>query len=194
MFNVPIGGGRPTGLPPSRGALTRLKSIKGSPGRSELQRCHPRDVCARWRCATLPAGRAGGYPTNPSDRDGSGEHAFGGPDGRMAGGKPRSALCCATWRLDIDDAAKRLETIQCIDGAATRRCSPKFASAASPMALSAGPHRARWDWAAPFPPGFVSAAPPPFNIVISQPWPGPTKPDVLGRRPARRATIRCRSP
>ena len=34
-------------------------------------------------------------------------------------------------------------------------------------------------------PGFVSSAPPPFNIVISN-VPGPTRADVLGRRPARR--------
>jgi diacylglycerol O-acyltransferase / wax synthase len=90
-----------------------------------------------------------------------------------AGGNQVGALLC-NLATDVDDAAKRLETIS-----ASMRGNKKVfaelprlqayalsASLIAPLGLSAIP-------------GFVSTAPPPFNIVISN-VPGPTKPMYWG--------------
>ena len=100
-------------------------------------------------------------------------------DDADSGGNQVGALLC-NLATDVEDPAKRLETIS-----ASMRGNKKVfselprlqayalsAALIAPLGLSAVP-------------GFVSTAPPPFNIVISN-VPGPTRADVLGWRPARR--------
>jgi diacylglycerol O-acyltransferase / wax synthase len=90
-----------------------------------------------------------------------------------AGGNQVGALLC-NLATDVEDAAKRLETIN-----ASMRGNKKVfselprlqayalsASLIAPLGLAMIP-------------GFVSTAPPPFNIVISN-VPGPTKPMYWG--------------
>jgi diacylglycerol O-acyltransferase len=165
MFNVPIGGARR--IAAQSWGIDRLKSIKAAAGVTF------NDVilgmCAGALRYYLLDEQA--LPDTPliamvpvsmrSEADAD------------AGGNQVGALLC-NLATDVEDAAKRLETIN-----ASMRGNKKVfselprlqayalsASLIAPLGLSMIP-------------GFVSMAPPPFNIVISN-VPGPTKPMYWG--------------
>ena len=130
------------------------------------------------RCvALLPAGRAGAA-RHPADRDGPGEHAFRADDADSGGNQVGALLC--NLATDVDDPAKRLETINAVD-ARQQEGVRRIASAAS-LCVVRGSHRAA---------GTVRAAGLRLDGTAAVQHrhlqrAGADRADVLGRRPPRR--------
>lgn len=136
--------------------------------RCDRQRRRPGDVC---RCVALLPDRAECAAGQTADRDGSGEPTP--KEDADAGGNLVGSVLC-NLATHVDDPAQRIQTISAsMDGNKKVLSELPQLQVLALSALNMAPLTLAGV------PGFLSAVPPPFNIVISN-VPGPVDPLYYG--------------